>query len=141
MNLEPWRQAVLTEAESWLRTPYRHRARVKGAGADCAQFLIGVYAAVGKVSPFEPEDYPQDWMMHRSEERYLGEVAQRCKSIPYPAPADIALFKFGRCFSHTGIVVSWPLLIHANLRDRCVAWGDATKGDLAGREVKFFEVL
>jgi hypothetical protein len=58
--------------------------------------------------------YPQDWHLHRNEERYLAGVLEYCHEIDGPPrPGDIALFRFGRCFAHGGIVIAWPLIIHA----------------------------
>jgi cell wall-associated NlpC family hydrolase len=132
------RALVIAEAVTWLRTPYHHAARVKGAGVDCAQILIAVYAAVGLIADFKPDDYPPDWMLHRSDERYLGHVMQYARQVDAPGPGDIAMWKFGRCFSHGAIVLEWPLVIHAYRPDQMVGYGDGTQGDLAGREVTYW---
>ena len=134
------RANVVAEAMTWLRTPYHHRARVKGAGVDCAQILIAVYAAVGLIDEFDTGDYPPDWMMHRSEERYLSFVLDRAEPVAEPLPGDVALYKVGRCFAHAGIVVEWPTIIHASNRDRAVVLADGTQGWLAGRDITFWRV-
>ena len=134
------RANVVSEAMTWLRTPYHHRARVKGAGVDCAQILIAVYAAVGLIDEFDTGDYPPDWMMHRSEERYLSFVLDRAEPVAEPLPGDVALYKVGRCFAHAGIVVEWPTIIHASNIDRAVVLADGTQGWLAGRDIKFWRV-
>ena len=139
--IEQLRAAVVAEAESWLRTPYHHHARVKGAGVDCAQILIGVYGAVGLVEPFDTGEYPMDWMFHRDEERYLAWVERYAREVAHPLPGDIAVWRFGRTFSHGAIVTEWPHIIHAYRPERMVARGDATQGDLAGREVRFFSLF
>jgi cell wall-associated NlpC family hydrolase len=54
-----------------------------------------------------------------------------------PQPGDIALFKFGRVFSHGAVVVAWPRLIHAYWAIG-VVWGDAALHPLKRREVRFF---
>jgi NlpC/P60 family putative phage cell wall peptidase len=113
MSESDQRAAVVAEARSWLRTPYQHHARVKGAGVDCGQILIAVYADAGVVADFDPGEYPSDWMFHRDQERYLGFVTERCRPVETPKPGDIVLFKFGRCISHGGIVTAWPEIIHA----------------------------
>jgi NlpC/P60 family putative phage cell wall peptidase len=138
---EALRAAVVAEAESWLLTPYHHRARLKGVGVDCAQILIGVYAAVGLVEPFDAGDYPMDWMLHRDEERYLAWVEQYAHEVAAPQPGDIAVWRFGRTFSHGAIVIGWPNIIHAYRPDRMVARGDASQVALAGREVKFYSLF
>src|SRR5271165_4615237 len=75
------RTAVVAAARSWIDTPYHHAADVKGAGVDCAMLLVRVYVDLGLVEPFDPRPYPRDWMMHRSEERYLGFLLARAKTI------------------------------------------------------------
>jgi cell wall-associated NlpC family hydrolase len=115
------RQAVVAEARSWLGTRYHHEGRVKGAGTDCGQLLILVYAAVGLIPGFDTGHYPFDWALHRDAERYMGFVAEHAHEIPAPPqgpapqPGDLALWKFGRCFSHGAIVVAWPQIIHAQV--------------------------
>ena len=41
------REAVVTEAASWIGTPFHHAARVKGAGVDCLMLLAEVYERAG----------------------------------------------------------------------------------------------
>jgi NlpC/P60 family putative phage cell wall peptidase len=116
------RAAVVAEARRWLGTPYHHGACVKGAGVDCAQLLIGVFSAVGLIATPKIESYPPDWHLHRSAERYLGIVLAHARELEdeMPLPGDVALWRFGRCYSHGAIVIEWPLIIHAYLARPCV---------------------
>ncbi|HEY3919460.1 MAG TPA: hypothetical protein VGL83_16850 [Stellaceae bacterium] len=67
-----------------------------------------------------------------------------------PKPADIALWKFGRCFSHGAIVLDWPLVIHAYAGKGCVL-EDASRArwlaqrgersERSPRPVKFFRLM
>jgi hypothetical protein len=57
-----------------------------------------------------------------------------------PKPGDVAVFRYGRTYSHGAIVIAWPRLIHAYWQ-RGVVWGDATLYPLAGRPVRFFGVI
>ena len=86
---------------------------------------------------FKPSHYPSDWHLHRDGERYLTEISRRCAEVPAPGQADIALFKFGRVFSHGAIVTSWPSVIHS-LINCGVGYGSAEEAPLAGREVSFW---
>lgn len=134
------RSAVVVEAQTWLGTPYHPRARVKGAGVDCAHILIAVYAAVGLIQDFDPGYYPPDFMMHRGEERYLSWVKKYARPVEIPLPGDIALYKFGRSTSHGAIVVEWPSIIHAFIREGGVCLSDGTRGDLTGRLAGFYSL-
>jgi hypothetical protein len=83
--------------------------------------------------------YPPDWNLHRDAERYLNGVMRHAREIGgKPAMADVAVFKFGRCFAHGAIVVCWPRLIHAWC-DAGVVYGDADQPPLRGRQVRFFD--
>ncbi len=133
------REAVVAEALTWLRTPYHHQGALKGIGVDCAHFPLAVYGACGLVAPFDPGDYPPDWHLHRSEERYLAHVQRLAHEID-PAdikPGDFALFRVGRCFAHGAIVIAWPRIVHAVV-NRWVTLDEATSGMTAGRPVKAF---
>lgn len=107
---------VIEEAKTWLNTPYHGGAKIKGIGVDCGQLLIAVYENVGLLTAGEcsPGHYSNEWHLHRSEEKYLGWVEKFCDPVTgEPQPGDIALFKFGRCVSHGGIVLEYPTIIHA----------------------------
>ncbi len=178
------RAAVVRCAQSWLRTPYHHRGRIKGAGVDCAMLLAEVYAEAGLVAPLAIPHYPPDWHLHRDAERYLGVLLDHAVEYvpdsigvdhPHPdpppssggrprravggeggeravrpiLPGDIALWRFGRCFSHGAIVVDWPIVIHAYLGRGCAledaasaAWlshiGEGRNAQPKLRPVKFF---
>lgn len=111
---------IIDAARSWIGTPYHHAAMVKGAGVDCGMILIAVYSEAGIIEKYTPEYYPSDWMMHRSEEKYLSNVERYAKKTESPQIGDIALFKFGRCISHGGIVSGEKKIIHAYKDARCV---------------------
>lgn len=132
------RAAVVAEAISWLGTPWHHGAAVRGAGIDCARLLKAVYVGAGVVTDFPLDSYPADWMLHRDEERFLGIVAQYCERIFAPLPGDLALWRYFRCYSHGGIVIEWPRVIHAHRPERAVVWGDGTQRPLADRAVQFW---
>lgn len=135
---ERLRRAVVAEAREWIGTAFHHEARIKGAGVDCLMMLAEVYERAEVVGHIAVPHYPADWHMHREAERYMEGLLTYAREIPAPPlPGDIALFKFGRVFSHGAIVVEWPRLIHAYWAIG-VVWGDATLHPLKGREVRFF---
>ena len=132
---------ICAEAQSWLGTPYHHGARIKGGGVDCAQILHAVYAdALGLVPPLRIDDYPPDWMKHRAEERFLAHIEQRAVEVDLPAPGDVAIWQWGRCFAHAAIVQEWPVVVHADSKAGKVTLADASQGRFAGRPVRFFRV-
>jgi cell wall-associated NlpC family hydrolase len=108
------RAAAVLEAGSWIGTPYRSAADIKGAGVDCGMLLVRVFVDTGLVAPFDPRPYPEQWHVHQSEERYLGWVTKLAHEFDgsAPKPADVVLYKYGQCYAHGAIVVNWPVIIH-----------------------------
>ena len=141
MTTEETRAAIVAEARLWLGTPYHHAARVRGSGVDCAMLLAEVYNAAGAIPPVAVGTYPPDWHLHRADERYMATVLDYATEIDTtPAPGDVALFRFGRCYSHGAIVVQWPLAIHAYKGDG-VVYAECTKGVLGSRPRKFYSLF
>ena len=137
-NDETRRAAVVAEAEGWIGTPFHHAARIKGAGVDCLMLLAEVYERAGVTTHVEPPFYVPDWHMHQGAERYMEGLLDYAREIKGPpSPGDVALFRFGRTFSHGAIVTQWPRLIHAYWAIG-VVWGDAMLKPLKGRAVRFF---
>ena len=137
IELEPKRAAVVTEAQSWIGTPFHHAARVKGAGVDCLMLLAEVYERAGIIAHIDPPFYVPDWHLHRDAERYMEGLLEYACPVETPLPGDIALFRFGRTFSHGAIVTQWPSLVHAYWSIG-VVYGDATRYPLDCRPVRFF---
>jgi cell wall-associated NlpC family hydrolase len=103
------RDRVVAQARQWIGTPYHNCADVLGVGVDCGMLIVRAFVDAGLCAPFDPRPYPPDWHLHRGEERYLGFVFDRCaeidtKSGELPREGDVAVFRYGRCYSHGGIV-------------------------------------
>lgn len=132
------RVAVVQEALGWLGTPFHHQAMVKASGVGCGTLLIGVYGSLGIPVPRVEElgDFAPDWMHHVQEERYLNILLNYTRQVTAPGTGDIALFKFGRAYSHSAIVMDWPRVIHVMWR-RTVALEDAFKAPLVRKPVIF----
>jgi hypothetical protein len=92
------------------------------------------------IKRFTPAPYPQDFAIHSSEERFLANIERYAHRVDKPKEGDIAVWKFGRCFSHAAIVVDYPTIIHAKI-DEGVLLDLAEQGDLAGRKVRFYSVF
>lgn len=134
------RKAVVAEATTWLSTPYHSHGRIKGVGVDCAMLLLETYSRAGIIVPFDPGHYPEQFGLHRSEEQFLGFVERYATEIDAPRAGDCVLFRFGRCYSHGGIMVDEVRLIHAVMRERMVCYSDLTDTDLASREPRYFTI-
>lgn len=116
LSEDEYRQAIVDEAMSWLRTPYIHLGDIKGVGTDCAMLLIRVYQkAVPHIVPadFDPRPYEPEWFLHRDEELYMAGMEKYSHRIETPKIGDIALYRFGRTASHGAIIVADGMILHA----------------------------
>lgn len=142
------RDAIVKEALSWVGTPFHGGARIKKlagekGGVDCAQFVAGVYLAVGATPQFETPNYVDQWFMHQTEERLRDFVLQFGKQIAeeHAKAGDLVLYKIGRAFAHAAIIVDWPNeIVHAHLLSRMVVRAMPFSFDLKGKETQFFSL-
>lgn len=136
------RLAVIAEALTWLGTPYHHHGRLKGVGVDCGQSLCAIYEAADVTAPIDPGTYSTAWHLHRSEELYV-QWLQRVGAVrtERPRAGDVALFRFGRTFSHGGVLVNVEgrrhTVLHAYVH-QAVILTRLDEAPLAGRPVQFW---
>lgn len=145
------RAAVVAAARSWIGTPYRQLGFTKGpAGAvDCSMLLVAAYVEAGVYPPFDPRPYPANWYLHHGEERYLGWLTTVAREVEVAQPGDIVCWLFGRCFSHSAILVDAATVVHALAwaRTCCLTPRDHPRlrwADRAGtvpRPVRIFDVF
>lgn len=114
------RSKIVEIAKTFLRTPYHHMGRVKGAGVDCLTLLVEVYREAGLIPKIDLPYYPKDWHMNRSEERYLKGLLQYAVETDEKKPGNIIIWKYGRCYSHAAIIIDYPIFIHAYSGHGCV---------------------
>ena len=137
------RAAIVAAARSWVGTPYHNCADIKGIGVDCGMLLVRVFVDTGLVPAFDPRPYPVDWHLHRSEERYLGFIFERGREVNLPRPGDVMVLRYGRAYSHGGVVTkAWPLtIVHAYHPARRVLEEEVAHNSVlsdAARQPRFF---
>lgn len=134
------RETTLQAAREWVGTPYHHRARVKGVGCDCLMLIVEAYTAAGLLPENLPvPDYSPDIMFHSDDSSYLDAVLAYCDEVETPKPGDIALWKFGKTWSHGAIVSAWPSVIHAYAPFKQVIEMPVTEDSrLTRKPVRFF---
>jgi cell wall-associated NlpC family hydrolase len=131
------REAVVTEALTWMGTPYRGWSCVKGAGVDCGQLLYAVYHNVGLIPEMKlPTDYPLFIGLHRASTEYVDLVLQYFREIPESEvlPGDVIIWKLtgSKSYCHGAIVKEWPTyFIHA--------FGDRVKAGDAKSRLRFLK--
>ena len=116
------RRTIVAAARRWIGTPYHPCADLPGIGVDCGMLLVRVFVDSGLCAPFDPRPYAPDWHLHRGEERYLGFILIRCHERVAPLLGDVAVFRYGRCYAHGGVITNaMPLtIVHAFSPAGCV---------------------
>lgn len=104
--------------ESWLGTPYRHWAGVKGMGADCIHFVARVFEEVGVLSRVAMPCYAPDWHLHRGRELLLDRLRQHPQFEEVDTESslngDVFLLRFGKADSHAVIYFNGHIYHSAN---------------------------
>lgn len=82
-------------ARTWLGTPYRHQASLKGQGADCLGLVRGIWRELIGAEPEAPPPYSPDWAETGGEETLLEAARRRLVEIPaaQAGPGDVLLFR------------------------------------------------
>lgn len=148
--MEAHRQRIVEEAWTWVGTPFVNCADIKGpqGGVDCAMLLVRCYVDTGCLPAFDPRPYPPQWHVHHDRERFLEWVVEKLGGVEVssPQPGDVAVYQWGRCFSHGAIVVDSERVIHSFFKDGCCLPANMSDTDFQfqhsgkPRPVKFFEV-
>jgi len=100
------RADVVTEARTWIGTPFHHQGRVKGVGVDCIGLVIGVARTLGAVPPnFDVTGYPRvpdGVSLMATARQYMTEIARDNKK-----PGDVIVVSFDRDPQHFGILADY----------------------------------
>lgn len=142
MTEEEARAAVVAAARSFIGTPYRSNAMLKGVGVDCATLIALSFTEAGVKPPIEVTHYSDQWHLHSEEPLYEKAIADNGgRLVDDPKAGDIALYFQGKQFAHGAIVtgISPLRVIHAYAPSRCVVEGIETEfGLIASAKRKIF---
>lgn len=124
------RQDIVAEARSWVGTPYRHQASLKGVGCDCLGLVRGVWRAVMGAEPERAPPYAPDWAEASGGEVLAQAAARHLIAVPFtpshPSPAnggrlgwgpgDVLLFRWRANLpaKHAVIVTDVDRMVHAH---------------------------
>ena len=112
------RQDIVTETRSWIGTPYRHQASLKGVGCDCLGLVRGVWRAVIGDEPERAPPYAPDWAEAASGEPLADAAARHLVAIERDAfrEGDVLLFRWRANLpaKHAAIVTAPDLMVHAH---------------------------
>lgn len=107
------------------QVPYRHRGYLR-TGCDCTGLIIGCLREMGYLRAYVLRRYPRDWNLHAGAGDYIRqEIVRVADEIPREdvGRGDIVLMNFGRCTAHAGIVLDYPVFVHALSTNRQVSAG------------------
>jgi NlpC/P60 family putative phage cell wall peptidase len=111
------RETIVAEAISWLGTPYRHQASLKGVGCDCLGLLRGVWRGVYGAEPEKAPGYTPDWAEARGDETLANAAARHMSAIAVgdADEGDVVLFRWRANLpaKHCAVLVARDRFIHA----------------------------
>ena len=113
---------IITQAHSWLGTPFKHQGRVKGKGCDCLGLLMGLRFKTKNgdaLKKFDQINYPKLLTSNILLET-LGSLFIRSKKMK---PGDIILIRINNWPQHLALVVEIDpkiIIIHSYLQARKV---------------------
>lgn len=112
------RNAIVAEARSWIGTPYKHQASLKGIGCDCLGLVRGVWRAVIGPEPERPPPYAPDWAEGGGGETLMQAAARHLVPVSPEAfaPGDVLLFRWRAHLpaKHAAIASARDRMIHAH---------------------------
>jgi NlpC/P60 family putative phage cell wall peptidase len=112
------RDSIIAEARSWIGTPYRHQASLKGVGCDCLGLVRGVWRATSGEEPEAVPAYAPDWAEASGKEALAAAARRHLIEIGAEnfAPGDVLLFRWRQNFpaKHAAIVTAPYLMVHAH---------------------------
>jgi NlpC/P60 family putative phage cell wall peptidase len=117
MTEEMLRERIIAEARSWIGTPYRHQASLKGVGCDCLGLVRGVWRAVIGPEPEATGPYSPDWAEALGAERLADAAGRHLRPIAVKEASrgDVILFRWRDDLpaKHAAILSGAGTFIHA----------------------------
>jgi NlpC/P60 family putative phage cell wall peptidase len=112
------RAAIVAEAITWIGTPYRHQASLKGVGCDCLGLVRGVWRALHGPEPEALIAYTPDWAEAQGAET-LAEAAGRhlvAVAVADAGDGDVLLFRWRDNLpaKHAAILIGGGRMVHAH---------------------------
>jgi cell wall-associated NlpC family hydrolase len=108
--------ALVTEARSWIGTPFRPYCGRKGNGTDCVHLVAACYIATGFLTSFEPPRYRMTGgdLTESQVEAFLHAIGRFAKLPPGEyQTGDTVAIRLGRVSHHVAIVTQPPLIVHS----------------------------
>lgn len=106
---------VISQARTWLGTPYHHQGCLKGVGVDCIGLVRGVYQELFNVEVPELQNYSADWGDSNGKEDLVEIGRKYLVSTDDIQPGTVVLIRWGknRVAKHCMIMTGEDRAIHA----------------------------
>ncbi len=108
---------IVRIARSWLGTPYRHQASLKGIGCDCLGLVRGVFAETYGYPTEAPPPYSRDWAEASGRETMLEAASRHLIGVDVEdiETGDVLIFRMrqGAIAKHAAIMSAPMKMIHA----------------------------
>lgn len=95
------RDQIVTEARTWVGTPFHHQGRLKGVGVDCAGVAVGVAQACG-LEWSDAQGYGR--LPHRGLFSATIDAVTQPVELEDVQPGDLMVFTWGDDPQHVAIV-------------------------------------
>jgi len=111
------RAAIVAEVRSWIGTPYRHQASLKGVASDCLGLVRGVWRAFYGAEPEPMVAYTPDWAEASGAETFAETAARHLTAVDVDAAkgGDVILFRWRHNLpaKHAAILIAADRMVHA----------------------------
>ena len=111
---------VVSEARSWIGTPFKHQGRTKGVGVDCIGLVYGVAESLGLTPDELPQEYigysrmPEQGRLREALDKYMDRI-----SLSRAEPGDVLLMTFARDPQHVAITTGNTIIHAYSLVKKC----------------------
>jgi NlpC/P60 family putative phage cell wall peptidase len=107
--------AVIAEARTWIGTPYRHQASLKGVGCDCLGLVRGVWRGVTGAEPERAPPYSPDWAEAGSD-ALLDAACRLLTATDRVRPGAVLVFRWRKDLpaKHCAVATGDATMIHAH---------------------------
>lgn len=108
-------ERIVAAARSWMGTPYRHGASVRGVGCDCLGLVRGVWREVVGPEPEALPPYRPDWAEVDAVEPLTAALDRWFVRAEAAAPGDVLAFRMteGAAVKHLAVLSAPDRMIHA----------------------------
>jgi NlpC/P60 family putative phage cell wall peptidase len=116
-------ERVMTAAQSWAGTPYRHQGSLKGVGCDCLGLIRGVWRDLYGIEPETLRPYTMDWAETAANDPLMDAAGRHFVRSDALEPGCLILFRWkaGTAVKHCGIYLGEDRFLHAYERHAVMA--------------------